>query len=143
MLDSVRVAERDGGHVLAGGRAEGPLMRPTVLTDVSTSSDLWRQEIFGPVLLVAPYTDLDEAILLANRSDFGLHAGIFTNDLSVALSAARRLDFGGVIVNDVPTTRIDQQRYGGVRASGNTREGPHYTIEAMTELRFVSLGTMP
>lgn len=128
-----------GASVLAGGRAEGSLVWPTVLVDVPVESDLWRREIFGPVMVVAPYRDLDEAITLANDSVFGLQAGIFTNNLTNALKAVRHLEFGGVLVNDVPTIRVDQQPYGGIRESGNTREGPRYAVEEMTELRFVAL----
>ena len=73
------------------------------------------------------------------QSDLGLHAAIFTGDLDVAMRAVRELDFGGVVVNDVPTVRVDQQPYGGVRDAGNTREGPAHTVREMTELRFVSL----
>lgn len=130
-----------GAGIVAGGSADGSLVQPTVLVDVPVESDLWRQEVFGPVMVVARYHDLDEAISLANDSDFGLQAGIFTNNLAHALEAVRRLDFGGVLVNEVPTARVDQQPYGGTRESGNTREGPRYAIREMTELRFVSLGS--
>ena len=98
-----------------------------------------RQEVFGPVVVVQPYDDFDEALRLANDSEFGLQAGVFTNDLGKAMKAARTLAFGGIVVNDLPTVRVDQQPYGGVRESGNTREGPAYAIQEMTELRFVSL----
>lgn len=140
IVGSVRRAERAGARVLAGGEADGSLVRPTVLAGTPDENEVWRAEIFGPVVAVASCADFDEAIDLANDGDLGLHAGIFTNDLSKALGAARRLRFGGVVVNDVPTVRVDQQPYGGVGASGNTREGPHYAVESMTELRFVSLG---
>jgi acyl-CoA reductase-like NAD-dependent aldehyde dehydrogenase len=95
--------------------------------------------VFGPVVVVIPYRDLDEAVAIANDSDFGLHVGIFTTDLGTALRAVRALDFGGVLVNEVPTFRADQQPYGGVRDAGNTREGPASTVAEMTELKFVSL----
>ena len=96
--------------------------------------------MFGPVVAVATYTELDEALALANDTDYGLQAAIFTARLDVALKAARTLDYGGVLVNEVPTWRADQQPYGGVRNSGNTREGPHYTVREMTEHRLVVLG---
>ena len=88
---------------------------------------------------IIPFDTLDEAFAIANDTDFGLHASIFTDDLGVAMRAVRELDFGGVVVNDVPTVRVDQQPYGGVRDAGNTREGPAHTVREMTELRFVSL----
>lgn len=140
IVASVREAETRGARVLAGGEHDGGLVRPTVLSGTPDESDVWASEIFGPVVAVTSYASFDEAIALANDGDFGLHAGVFTNDLTKALTAARKLDYGGVVVNDVPTVRVDQQPYGGIGASGNTREGPHYTVEEMTELRFVSLG---
>jgi acyl-CoA reductase-like NAD-dependent aldehyde dehydrogenase len=143
ILSSVREATDGGARVLAGGEANGNLVAPTVLEGAPRDGRLWSEEIFGPVVLVNSYADFDAALSMANQSDLGLHAGIFTNDLSKALDAARRLRFGGVLVNDVPTFRADQEPYGGVRASGNTREGPRYAVESMTELRFVSFAAPP
>lgn len=134
----VEAAAADGGEVLVGGRVEDGIMQPTVVDRPPPDSDLCRKEVFGPVVGVVPYASFDEAIAIANDSDLGLHAGVFTNDLGKALHAARALDFGGVLVNEVPTFRADQQPYGGVRDAGNTREGPAYAVEEMTELRFVS-----
>jgi acyl-CoA reductase-like NAD-dependent aldehyde dehydrogenase len=94
-------------------------------------------EVFGPVVGVQAYDDVDEALALANDTRYGLQAAIFTPDLALALRAARTLDFGGVLVNEVPTWRTDQMPYGGVRDSGNTREGPAYAIKEMTEERLV------
>ncbi len=140
IIRSIAAAQDDGARILAGGEADGNLVRPTVLTTVREARELWSQEAFSPVCVVMPYKSFDDAIRLANASDYGLHAGVFTNNLSTALQAARRLEFGGVVVNDVPTLRVDQQPYGGAKTSGNTREGPRYAIEEMTELRFVSFG---
>ncbi|MDX6503319.1 MAG: hypothetical protein QOE29_444, partial [Gaiellaceae bacterium] len=98
-----------------------------------------RGEVFGPVVVVQAYDDFDEALALANDSVYGLQAGVFTNDLAKAMKAARTLAFGGIVIGDLPTVRVDQQPYGGVRESGNTREGPAYAIQEMTELRFVNL----
>jgi acyl-CoA reductase-like NAD-dependent aldehyde dehydrogenase len=89
---------------------------------------------------IAKYRDLDDAFRLANDTRYGLQAAIFTSELAAALQAARRLDFGGVLVNEVPTWRADQQPYGGVRDSGNTREGPLWAVREMTEERLVVLG---
>jgi acyl-CoA reductase-like NAD-dependent aldehyde dehydrogenase len=129
-----------GAKVVVGGdtTAEG-VLRPTVLTGVTPDMRVCRDEVFGPVLAVAAYDTVDEAIAIANDTRYGLQAGIFTARLDVALDAARRLDFGGVLVNEVPTWRADQQPYGGVRDSGNTREGPHYAVREMTETRLVVL----
>lgn len=143
ILSAVMSAADDGARILAGADGRGALVSPTVLGGVSHDSGLWSEEIFGPVAVLHSYSDFYEALALANRSELGLHAGIFTNDLTKALAAVRQLQFGGVLVNDVPTLRADQQPYGGVRASGNTREGPRYAVESMTELRFVSFAPPP
>jgi acyl-CoA reductase-like NAD-dependent aldehyde dehydrogenase len=113
------------------------VMLPTVLTGVTPDMKVCSLEVFGPVITVSPYRDLDDALALANDTRYGLQAAIFTNDLPTAMRAARSLDFGGVLVNEVPTFRADQMPYGGLRDSGNTREGPRYAVEEMTEARLV------
>ncbi len=135
-------AVASGADVLAGGKVrEDGVLVPTVLGDVTPDMKVCAREVFGPVVGVATYTDLDEALRLANDSDYGLQAAIFTADLDDALRAARTLDYGGVLVNEVPTFRADQQPYGGVRDSGNTREGPQYAVREMTEERLVVIHT--
>jgi acyl-CoA reductase-like NAD-dependent aldehyde dehydrogenase len=127
-----------GAKVATGGEVgEDGVLRPTVLTGVTPGMKVCADEVFGPVLGVAAYDDLDEALAVANDTRYGLQAGIFTARLDTALAAARRLDFGGVLVNEVPTWRADQQPYGGVRDSGNTREGPAHAVREMTETRLV------
>ena len=127
-----------GATVVAGGtRTADGVLRPTVLRDVTPDMEVCAGEVFGPVLAVAAYTDLDEAFRLANDSRYGLQAAIFTADLATALRAADELDFGGVLVNEVPTWRADHMPYGGLRDSGNTREGPAYAAREMTEPRLV------
>jgi acyl-CoA reductase-like NAD-dependent aldehyde dehydrogenase len=129
-----------GAKVAIGGEVgEDGVLRPTVLTGATPEMKVCHDEVFGPVVAVAAYDELDEAIALANDTRYGLQAAVFTSRLDVALAAARRLDYGGVLVNEVPTWRADQQPYGGVRDSGNTREGPHYTVREMTEPRLVVL----
>jgi acyl-CoA reductase-like NAD-dependent aldehyde dehydrogenase len=91
------------------------------------------------VCTVSPYESLEEALALANGTEFGLQAGVFTSNLETALAAASALEFGGVTVNEAPTFRADQMPYGGVKASGNTREGPHYAVREMTEERLIVL----
>ena len=136
-------AVQAGAHVVTGGDvrdgdSDGDgLLRPTVLRDVTHDMRVMRQEVFGPVVGIETYRDLEDALALANDTDYGLQAGIFTRDLDHALAAARTLEFGGVTVNEVPTWRADQMPYGGVKASGNTREGPAYSVREMTELRLV------
>jgi acyl-CoA reductase-like NAD-dependent aldehyde dehydrogenase len=129
-----------GAKVLTGGSERHGVLAPTVLTNVEPDMKVCSQEVFGPVVAVQTYTDVDDAFRLANQTRYGLQAAIFTRDLPLALRAARELDFGGVLVNEVPTWRTDQMPYGGVRDSGNTREGPHYAVHEMTEARLVVLG---
>lgn len=128
-----------GARLVCGGTVENDVLLPTVVADVEVSDALSRCEVFGPVLVVHRYSSFDEALDMANDSELGLQAGVFTNDINKAMSAARRLHFGGVLLNDVPTFRADQQPYGGVKDSGNTREGPRYSVREMTELRFVAV----
>ncbi len=134
--DWINEAVADGARVLVGGElTDDGVLRPTVLADVTNAMTVCNTEVFGPVVGMQVYDDVEEAFALANDTRYGLHAGIFTSDLAVAKRAIEVLDFGGVIVNDVPTWRADQMPYGGLRDSGNTREGPAYTVLEMTELR--------
>ncbi|MGI8984976.1 MAG: aldehyde dehydrogenase family protein [Acidimicrobiales bacterium] len=126
-----------GAAVAAGGGMEAGVLRPTVLTGVTPAMRVSRDEVFGPVVAVAAYDSLDVALRLADDTRYGLQAGIFTASLATALRAARELRFGTVLVNEVPTWRADQMPYGGVRESGNTKEGPAYAARQMTEERLV------
>jgi len=131
-----------GATVACGGSLDAAgVLVPTVLVDVTPEMKVCAEEVFGPVVGVARYSDVDEALRLANESRFGLQAAIFTSDIATALKAVQTLDFGGVLVNEVPTWRADQQPYGGVRDSGNTREGPAYAVREMTEIKMVVLGS--
>jgi acyl-CoA reductase-like NAD-dependent aldehyde dehydrogenase len=127
-----------GARIVAGGeqQADG-VLRPTVIADATPDMKVCAKEVFGPVVTITAYDDLSAAIDMANDTDYGLQAAIFTSDISKALTAVRSLDFGGVLVNEVPTWRADQQPYGGLRDSGNTREGPAFTVKEMTEIRMV------
>jgi acyl-CoA reductase-like NAD-dependent aldehyde dehydrogenase len=125
------------GQVLTGGELEGDLIRPTVIAGPGPDDEVSCEEVFGPVCTVTAVDSLDEAIELANGTRYGLQAGIFTASLDSALRAAQELEFGGVTVNEAPTFRSDQMPYGGVKDSGNTREGPHYAVREMTEERLV------
>ncbi len=95
------------------------------------------REVFAPVVTIIPYSDLDDAFAQANDSEYGLQAGIFTRDLNVAMKAARVLEYGGVVINDVSTYRNDVMPYGGIKNSGLGKEGPRYAVEEMTEERMV------
>jgi acyl-CoA reductase-like NAD-dependent aldehyde dehydrogenase len=139
ILSWIEEARRSGADILTGGELDGELIRPTVIANASPDLKVSCEEVFGPVCTVNPYDSLEEAIELANGTRYGLQAGVFTNDLRSALRAAAELEFGGVTVNEAPTFRADQMPYGGVKASGNTREGPAYAIREMTEERVVVL----
>jgi acyl-CoA reductase-like NAD-dependent aldehyde dehydrogenase len=128
-----------GGEVLAGGDVEDGLIRPTVIASPSRDAKVSCEEVFGPVCTVTPVDSLDEAVELANATRYGLQAGLFTTRLDSALRIAPRLEFGGVTVNEAPTFRSDQMPYGGVKDSGNTREGPYYAVRELTEERLVVL----
>ncbi len=135
----IEEARQGGATVLAGGELEGELLRPTVVERPAPEAHLACDEAFGPVCTLQPYDALDEALALANGTRYGLQAGIFTRSLQTATRAAAALEFGGITVNEAPTYRADQMPYGGVKDSGNTREGPAWAVREMTEERLVVL----
>jgi acyl-CoA reductase-like NAD-dependent aldehyde dehydrogenase len=137
LLEWIDEARERGARILTGGELDGELLRPTLIADAPPDAKVSAEEAFGPIVVVNPYDTLDEAIELANSTKYGLQAGIFTRDVTAALRAARDLEFGGIVVNEAPTFRADQMPYGGVKASGNTREGPRYAVDEMTEERLV------
>jgi acyl-CoA reductase-like NAD-dependent aldehyde dehydrogenase len=135
----IEEARAGGAAVLAGGEVVDGIIQPTVLADVTPQMKVSCAEVFGPVCTVTPYDSLEEALSLANGTEYGLQAGVFTSNLKTALAASAALEFGGVTVNEAPTFRADQMPYGGIKASGNTREGPHYAVREMTEERLIVL----
>jgi len=137
ILSWIEEARDAGAEILAGGGPEGDLIQPTVIANATLDMKVCSEEVFGPVCVVNSYETLDEAIALANGTRYGLQSGIFTADIRVALRAAQGLEFGGVTVNEAPTFRADQMPYGGVKDSGNTREGPAYAVRELTEERVV------
>jgi acyl-CoA reductase-like NAD-dependent aldehyde dehydrogenase len=126
-----------GARLVTGGKRQFATVTPAVLADVPATCRISCQEAFGPVVAVYTYDQLDDAIERANATPYGLQAGIFTNDLQTAFRAARRLEVGGVMINDIPMYRADHMPYGGVKESGTGREGPRYAIEEMTEMKLI------
>jgi acyl-CoA reductase-like NAD-dependent aldehyde dehydrogenase len=137
ILEWIGEATSRGARVLTGGTLDGELLRPTVVADAPTDAKVSCEEVFGPLCTVTAFDSLEEAVALANGTRYGLQAGVFTSDVKAALRVASALEFGGVTVNEAPTFRADQMPYGGVKDSGNTREGPAYAIREMTEERLV------
>lgn len=139
----ISAARKGGAKRLAGGDRSGNMVPATLLEGVPHDSDLYRKEAFAPVALMEPFDDFAQAIDLVNDSDFGLQAGVFTGNLSHAMQAWDRLEVGGVIVGDVPSFRVDNMPYGGVKHSGLGREGIGYAIEDMTEQRLLVIRDAP
>ncbi len=136
-FEKIQEAVAQGARIAFGGRLEGALLYPTILTDTTPEMRVNRTEIFAPVITVSPYDTWDEAIHMANDTDYGLQSGIFTQNVNRILRAFEEIRVGGLQVNDVSTFRIDQMPYGGVKGSGEGREGPRYAIEEMTEPRLM------
>lgn len=124
-----------GATLLTGGGCEGAMLEPTLLENVDREAQVWREEAFGPVAVLSRFTDWDDALAEVNRSRYGLQAGLFTRDLHKLLEAWDVLEVGGIIANDVPSYRVDNMPYGGVKDSGLGREGVRFAMEDMTEIR--------
>ncbi len=135
----VQEAVSEGAHVVTGGKREGSFFQPTILTNVKRESKVCSREVFAPIVDVFTFHDFDEALKAVNDSNYGLQAGVFTQNLEHAFRAFNDLEVGGVIVNDISSYRIDHMPYGGVKESGLGREGLKYAIEDMTELRLMAL----
>jgi acyl-CoA reductase-like NAD-dependent aldehyde dehydrogenase len=137
----VNEAVQQGAKVGLGGTREGSIFSPTVLLNVTNDMTVSCQETFAPVVSIVPYPNLDEAIHMVNDSVYGLNVGIYTQNINHAFYASRKLESGGVIVNDIPTFRLDHMPYGGVKESGYGREGIKYAVQEMTELKFITIKT--
>lgn len=135
----VQEAVENGAKVLTGGKREGAIYHPTVLVDVKPDMKVVCQEVFGPLVVVIPFDTEEEAVSLANASDYGLQAGVFTSDINRAFRLADELETGGVWINDVSTVRQDNYPYGGVKRSGIGKEGVKYAVEDMTEVKFIGV----
>ncbi len=141
-LDSwIQSAVSAGGSLLCGGKRDGAILEATLLENVPTQEKICTHEAFGPIAVLSPYRDFQEAIAQVNDSQFGLQAGIFTRDLYRTLEAWDDLDVGGVVVGDIPSWRVDNMPYGGVKDSGLGREGVRFAMEDMTEIRNLVIRT--
>jgi acyl-CoA reductase-like NAD-dependent aldehyde dehydrogenase len=136
--DWIAEAERGGARNLIGGKRMGrATVTPAILSGTQPGMKAVADEIFGPVVCVEAFDSIERAVEMVNRSRYGLQAGVFTRDISRALWAAQQIECGGVMINDVPTFRVDQMPYGGVKDSGIGREGPRYALQEMTETKTV------
>ncbi|HEX6764144.1 MAG TPA: aldehyde dehydrogenase family protein [Polyangiaceae bacterium] len=139
VLELVREAERSGARVLSGAQASGNVVEPTVIVDADPALRVCSEEVFGPVTTVSPFATFGDALERANATRFGLQASLFTRDIGRALAAFERLEYGGVIVNEPPTFRIDNFPYGGTKDSGHGREGVRFAAEEYSEPRVLML----
>ena len=137
----VTEATENGAEILSGGKREGAMLDATVLTKTNAEMRVVSEEIFAPVVVVEKFSDFEEAVEISNQTEFGLQAGVFTQSLANASFASENLEFGGVIINDVPTFRVDNMPYGGVKQSGFGREGVRYAMEEMSEIRLVVINS--
>jgi len=139
VLEWIEEAVDQGARVLVGGERDGRAIRPAVLEQVGRDCKLYKEEVFGPVMLLEPFSDFDDALETINDSRYGLQAGLFVRDIGKIRKAWDRLEVGGVIINDVPAFRVDHMPYGGVKDSGLGREGIRYAIDDMTEIRLLAI----
>jgi glyceraldehyde-3-phosphate dehydrogenase (NADP+) len=135
----VEEARENGAEILCGNTRDGAMLDATVVTKTNPEMRVVAEEIFAPVAVVEKFSDFEEAVDLSNQTKYGLQAGVFTNDLRKMQYASENLEYGGVIINDVPTFRVDNMPYGGVKDSGFGREGVRYAMEEMTEIRMIIL----
>jgi acyl-CoA reductase-like NAD-dependent aldehyde dehydrogenase len=131
----IQEAKKEGGKVLTGGQKNGAVLEPTVMTNVDIKSKVNTKEAFAPFVTLKKFDDFKQAVHMVDDSEYGLQAGVFTNDINNAFYAYNNIDVGGVVINDVPTYRMDSMPYGGVKLSGNSREGVKYAMEEMSELK--------
>ncbi|PGZ91801.1 aldehyde dehydrogenase family protein [Bacillus sp. AFS029533] len=136
-LSWIEEAKAQGATIATGGKTVGNILEPTVILDVTNNMKVSCNEVFAPIVSICKVSSVEEAIDAVNDSRYGLQAGIYTNSVVNALKAADDLHVGGVVINDVPTFRVDQMPYGGVKESGTGREGLKYAIEEMTEMKLV------
>lgn len=137
VMEWIEEAKRLGGRVVTGGERDGNFLLPTVITDVSERAKLIQREAFAPLVVVNRFRDMEEAIEKVNGTEYGLQAGVFTKDINRAIKCAEEIECGGVLINEIPTFRVDLMPYGGMKGSGMGREGPKFAIEEMTEPKLI------
>ncbi|MEJ2231985.1 MAG: aldehyde dehydrogenase family protein, partial [Nitrospirales bacterium] len=137
----IQEAVSQGAKILTGGTRKHSFIEPTVLTNVSSKMKVCCEEIFGPVVTVAPYAHFEEALTMHNDSEFGLQAGIFTGNIDTMYRAYSQLEVGALLVNEIPTFRADHMPYGGIKQSGLGREGVRYAIQELTEPKLLVVKT--
>lgn len=137
IMEWIDEAVNDGAEIVTGGKRNGNMIEPTVLTNVKQEHRVNCDEVFGPVVHIQSYSDYDEVLNRVNNSRYGLQAAVFTKDMKKAFNAYERLSVGGVIINDFPSFRVENMPYGGSKDSGIGREGLRYAIEEMTELKLM------
>ncbi|MEM3675557.1 MAG: aldehyde dehydrogenase family protein [Thermoplasmataceae archaeon] len=135
VMKLIEDAVGDGANILHGFQRNGNLVTPTILENVKHSSEIWTEEIFGPVVLLEPVDSFKKAIELANSVEYGLQAGVFTSDLNLALMAIENLEYGAVLINDTSDFRVDSMPFGGFKRSGIGREGIRFSMEEMSEIK--------
>jgi acyl-CoA reductase-like NAD-dependent aldehyde dehydrogenase len=128
-----------GARIIAGGKRDGAYLEPTILTQTTPQMQVNAEEVFAPIVTIETYHDFVEAVEKVNDSRFGLQAGVFTQQVRHIFHAYEHIEVGGLVVNDIPTYRIDHMPYGGIKDSGIGREGVRYAIEEMTELKLMAL----
>lgn len=136
-LDWINEALANGAELATGGKLQNRILLPTILTNVADHLKVSCQEVFAPIVIVNRITSIQEGIEAINKSHYGLQAGIFTNNIQTAFMTSKALEVGGVIINDIPTYRVDQMPYGGVKESGTGKEGIKYAIHEMTETKLI------
>jgi len=138
----INEAAAGGAKILWGGKKEGNILYPTVISEVRSDMKVMKNELFGPAVVMKKIDSFEEGIDLCDNSEYGLQAGIFTSDITKAMNAVKSLDVGGVIINDIPTFRVDHMPYGGNKGSGLGREGAKFAIEEMTAPRMVVINLL-
>jgi acyl-CoA reductase-like NAD-dependent aldehyde dehydrogenase len=137
----IQEAVDSGAQILTGGKRVGTFIPPTVITNADPNCKIMCEEVFGPVINILIYDELEKLIDNVNNSKYGLQAGIFTSNLNTAFFLARECDFGGININNASSSRADTMPYGGVKSSGIGREGPKFAIEDMTEIKVITFNT--